>query len=258
MMQKTRYLKLPFRFDIDRLQAELEQVAASEWLPHFNTAAYENKWSCLALRSVGGKADHILPLTNANFLDTPILKRCAYFQEVLDHFQCEKTSVRLMSLEPGGIIKEHNDVGTSFEDGLARLHIPLITDPQVNFCIDGEVVHFTRGDTWYLNASCMHSVENRSNIARIHLMLDCIVNPWLEDVFQKTGFIPRARSKYDDANINDDNVLAIIAQCRETGTPAGLLIAEKLAAIHTGVHIHLHEKPNACAPNFQDHLKVYS
>jgi hypothetical protein len=231
MSQPSRYLKLPYSFDLTRLRAELARLEASKWISHFNTNAYENNWQCLPLRSVDGRIDHIMPVNEGHFQDTELLQTCPYMREVIDTFQCEKTSVRLMSLEAGGIIKEHRDEATSLEDGITRLHIPITTMPDVLFRIDGEEVHFSAGDTWYLNASCLHAVRNPGTQARVHLMLDCLSNPWLENVFLDAGWVARPKSKYPDASINDSNVLTVIEQLRTAGHAAGIRIADELDAI---------------------------
>jgi hypothetical protein len=227
-MPKTRYLQLPFSFDIERLQQDLMIANQSDWISHFNTQAYENDWSCIPLRSVGGRSDHILPLDGLPFEDTPILQQCHYFQEVIRQFECEVTSVRLMALAPGGEIKEHRDAGTSLEDGITRLHVPIQSNPQVLFSIDGELVHFSVGNTWYLNASCLHGVRNTSTQNRIHLMLDCVTNAWLENVFLKAGWIQPEPSIYADRSINNENVQQIISALRLGGTETGLLMADNL------------------------------
>jgi len=234
--QRTRYLQLPFLFDIERLNSELALAQSFTWIDHFNTNCYEKRWTCLPLRSVDGCTDHILSLSNENFLDTDFLKQCPYFQEILNQFECEKTSVRLMSLEAGGIIKPHRDKGTSFEDGLARLHIPILTNAAVEFVIDGETIHFARGHTWYLNAACEHAVYNRSSLPRIHLMLDCIANDWLHEVFYKAGFVPNNPPKYNDPSINDNNVLEIIEQLRSLGNLESLKFADNLRSIYDKHH----------------------
>ncbi|MFZ6658744.1 aspartyl/asparaginyl beta-hydroxylase domain-containing protein [Undibacterium sp. TJN19] len=234
MLLPSRYLKLPFSFDLQRLRAELAQLEASEWISHFNTNAYENNWLCLPLRSVDGRIDHIIPVNEGQFQDTVLLQASPYLQEVITFFQCEKTSVRLMSLEAGGIIKEHRDEGTSLEDGITRLHIPITTTSDVLFRIDGEEVHFSAGDCWYLNASCLHGVRNPSAYARVHLMLDCVSNAWLEQVFNDAGWVARPKPKYHDPAINDDNVLDVIAQLRAGGQIAGNNIANQLDAIRLG------------------------
>ncbi len=228
------YLKLPLSFDLARLQRDLQAIALSEWVGHFNTQAYERNWSCVPLRSVDGRVDHIIPSEGSTFQDTVILQRCPYFQQVINRFECEKTSVRLMALEPGAVIKPHRDAGASLEDGLTRLHIPVQTSPQVLFCIDGEEVHFSAGDTWYLNASCEHGVTNPSPVNRVHLMLDCISNRWLEQLLQSAGWVARASPKYPDPAVHDGNVLEVVAALRAAGHAAGLQLARQLQAIHEG------------------------
>lgn len=231
MPHNTRYLKLPFFFDICRLNEDLEKIRDAEWIEHFNTAAYENEWRCVPLRSLDGRQDHILSLSDVHYKDTNILKRCPYFQEAIDTFECEKTSVRLMELGAGSQIKMHKDKGTLFEDGMARLHVPIITTPDICFTIEDEEVHFAAGHTWYLNADCLHGVSNKSQKPRIHLMLDCIVNPWLERIFLDAGFIANERPKYGDPSINDGNVGAIISSLIAMNNEPAKQMAERLIAI---------------------------
>lgn len=231
MPHKTRYLKLPFFFDIHHLNEDLAKIRQAEWIAHANTSAYNNDWSCIPLRSMDGRSNHILSLPDVHYEDTEILKRCPYFQEVINTFECEKTSVRLMALGAGSRIKMHVDKGTSFEDGMARLHVPIVTTPDICFTIEDEEVHFSAGNTWYLNADCRHGVNNESPNPRIHLMLDCIVNPWLEKVFLDAGFIPNAPPKYGDASINDNNVGAIISGLIALNNEPAKQMAERLIAI---------------------------
>jgi hypothetical protein len=102
----------------------------------------------------------------------------------------------------------------------------------VLFSIAGEEVHFSAGHTWYLNADSLHGVYNGSPQPRIHLMLDCIVNPWLEQIFIESGFLPKNKSRYDDPSINDDNVAAIIENLIAMGGETGKQLAAKLALHH--------------------------
>jgi len=229
-LHRTRYLKLPFSFDGDKLKKDLSRISHDEWINHFNVKAYEKRWSCVPLRSVGGRKDHIVSMPQGNFEDTDILDRCPYFRELIDTFRCEKTSVRLMSLEAGGIIREHSDPGTCLEDGVVRLHVPIQTDRKVIFTIGGEAVHFSLGDTWYINAHVRHGVRNGSHVSRIHLMLDCVTNPWLEKVLSEAGYVANKKPQYGDANITDENVHQVIKQLKSMGTKTADELAEKLLA----------------------------
>lgn len=234
MNRASSWLQLPLSLDVLRMQQESGQFGASDWIAHFNTRAYEQGWSCVPLRSAGGEAGHIMPLDGACYSDTPHLARCPYLREVISSFECETSAVRLMALAPGAVIHAHRDAGTALMDGLTRIHIPIQTSPQVLFSIDGESVHFTAGHAWYMDASCLHAVENRGDTPRIHLVIDCITNTWLEDLFARAGFVPKAPAKYGDPSINDGNVQAIIAQLRDSATPATLAMAERLTALAQG------------------------
>ncbi|MET3129985.1 hypothetical protein AAKU55_000226 [Oxalobacteraceae bacterium GrIS 1.11] len=230
MTPASAFLRLPFHFDVARMQGELEGIGPQEWSGHFNTQAYENGWSCVALRSVDGQAGHIIPIEGARYADTPVLARCPYLRQVIRRFACEKTAIRLMALAAGAMIREHRDAGTALEQGHCRLHIPIQTSPAVRFRIDGADVHFSAGQAWYMDASCLHGVENRSDAARIHLVLDCLTNAWLERLFRRAGFVGKPKPRYDDPAINDANVGQVIALLQATGTAASLALAQRLDA----------------------------
>jgi quercetin dioxygenase-like cupin family protein len=228
MSETTRWLRLPPEFDRERLRADLDSALAWHWRTHYNDRAHNGAWSSIALRSASGQAEDIGAHEDADFHDTPLLAHCPYFREVIASFACDTKSVRLMALDAGAEIMPHRDRGGSFEDGLARLHIPVVTDPAVLFTLDGEDVHFHAGATWYMNANCLHAVRNASARARVHMVLDCVPNPWLRALFERSGWRPVPAPKYGDPNINDANVGAVIAQLRAAGTPAADAIAERL------------------------------
>lgn len=227
----STWLQLPLAFDIARMQQESDQFIASDWISHFNTRAYENGWSCVPLRSAGGEARHIIPIDGAPYMDTPHLARCPYLRELIASFACDTSAVRLMALEAGAVIHAHRDAGTALMDGLTRIHIPIHTSPQVHFSIDGKRVHFAAGHAWYMDASCLHAVHNRGAAPRIHLVIDCLTNAWLEALFARAGFVPKAAHKYDDPSIHDGNVHDVIAGLRAAATPSALALASKLAAL---------------------------
>src|SRR4051812_28176567 len=132
---------LPFHFSPERLRADLGLVLEDEWMPHFNESVYEGEWNGVALRSVGGKAMlYPDPTAQASFADTDVLRRCAYFQSVLAELKCPTTAVRLLKLKARSSIKRHQDYKLGYEDGEVRLHVPIITDPRVEFYVDERLV----------------------------------------------------------------------------------------------------------------------
>lgn len=189
-------LKLPLIFDAASLQSDLAHLGTDSYIPHFNQAYYQGDWSAIALRSVGGKAGHIYPDPTAGnaFADTPLLARCPGVTEVLGMLHCPQKSVRFLRLKAGSVIKEHSDLELDFEDGEVRLHIPVITNPDVEFMLAGSRVVMREGECWYLNVSQPHSVNNRGTTDRIHLVVDCAVNDWLRDLMLSAS---RAKSAGD-------------------------------------------------------------
>ena len=178
-------LKFPFEFDSQKLKSDLSKFNESDWTPHFNTQYYEGDWSGIALRAVrnailGG----LYPDPTAEgYEDTVHLRRCDYLPEVLKIFECETESVRLLRLGAWAKIREHRDYQTSFEDGIARIHIPVQTNPQIEFLLDKKLVKMDEGEVWYLNLNLPHAVFNHGSETRVHLVLDCVVNEWLSQFF---------------------------------------------------------------------------
>ena len=76
-------LKLPMTFDAHRLRADLNQILADEYVPHFNTQYYQGDWSVVPLRSIGGVANQIYPdpTKTDQYADTPLLARCPYVRD---------------------------------------------------------------------------------------------------------------------------------------------------------------------------------
>lgn len=175
-------LKLLLSFDPARLRADLAQVGDEEWTAHFNKQCYEGEWSGVSLRSVGGGTGQLYPDPNAagKFADTPLLDRCPYFREVVEAFECEKEAVRLLRLAAGARILEHRDFKLNNEGGVLRVHIPVSTNPGVEFTLDGAPVPMLEGESWYLDLTLKHSAANLGDTDRVHLIIDCCTNEWTD------------------------------------------------------------------------------
>lgn len=182
--------KLPFQFDSEMLIADLEQVRTVEWIAHYNQGDYEGGWSVAPLRAVQGSSTNIYatPMPDI-YQNTTLLARCPYFRHILATFNCQQTSVRLMKLDPGSEIKEHADSSLSYKNQDVRLHVPVVTNAEVDFFLNGERIEMKVGECWYLDFTQLHRVCNRSQTPRIHLVIDCLVNDWLREIFEAGGMI---------------------------------------------------------------------
>ena len=137
-------LRLKLAFDPSRLAADLECLREVVWTEHFVKQNYDGDWSVIPLRAAAGATHPIMMIysdpTATAFADTPLLARTPYFRAVLAAFQCPLQAVRLMRLAPGSVIKEHRDGDLAFEHGAVRLHVPIVTSPQVEFRLNGSRV----------------------------------------------------------------------------------------------------------------------
>ena len=194
-------VKLPLSFEPPNLRADLDRIDPAEWLTHFNTDYFEGSWSGVALRAVPGNAQtlHVDPAAQ-KFVDTSAMLFCPHIAAALGMFQCPLKSVRLLKLTAGSSIREHRDDDLGWEAGELRLHVPIITNPEVEFFLNGQRIVMKEGECWYLDLSLPHRVENRSNADRIHLVIDCLLNDWLRatiDAGQEMVATPGAESDFE-------------------------------------------------------------
>ena len=182
---------LPMAFDAGRLQSDLSRCRDADWVEHFVTDNYEGHWHVLPLRAPMGAEHPVMMIysdpTCEEFVDTPMLERCPYVRSLLEQFECTLDAVRLMRLGPDSFIREHRDLDLSLEDGAVRLHVPIVTDDDVDFLLNGEPVRMRAGECWYLRLSDPHSVTNRSAQVRVHLVIDARVNDWLATLLQRAA-----------------------------------------------------------------------
>ncbi|HEX9595558.1 MAG TPA: aspartyl/asparaginyl beta-hydroxylase domain-containing protein [Anaerolineales bacterium] len=185
-------LQLPFQFDPQLLQEDLHTIQPEEWTPHYNKCDYGGDWRGAALRAPTGHAHTLFAgLADASdFTDTTLLGRCPNLRRVLATFACPLKAVRLLRLAPGAVIREHCDPGLGYEEGEVRLHLPILTNPGVEFHVAGERLHFEVGNCYYVNTSLPHRVSNRGSADRVHLVIDAEVNAWVHDVFRRSRAVP--------------------------------------------------------------------
>ena len=107
-----------------------------------------------------------------------------------------------MRLKAGTTIKKHTDkVDKEIKAGkLVRLHVPLRTSDNVHFYLwEGkDEYHFNLqvGKYYYVDVSKPHAVHNKADFDRLHLVVDCYMNPKLKNLLKQ----------FDDQNrdtIND-------------------------------------------------------
>ncbi|MBK6412570.1 aspartyl/asparaginyl beta-hydroxylase domain-containing protein [Sphingopyxis sp.] len=79
--------------------------------------------------------------------------------------------VMLARMPVGGVIQPHRDANPAAK-WPHKIHVPLQTNDQVQFHIDGHSYHIAEGEAAEVNNMGVHAVENRGDTPRIHLIFE--------------------------------------------------------------------------------------
>jgi len=113
-------------------------LPASAWAEH--PSDYQGNSSVRLISSGGGENDDV----RGQMLLTPHLRNCPYVQQVLESFGVVWGRSRLMRLAPGASVPEHADINYHWFRRV-RVHVPVVTVPQVRFHCGGESCTCGRG-----------------------------------------------------------------------------------------------------------------
>jgi Aspartyl/Asparaginyl beta-hydroxylase len=229
---------LPFNFDPMRLAQDADQLEGLSRLrqpgPH-----HKGEWTGVAIHSAGGvqsTAPSFPSLEPYRF--TPEADHAPYLKSVLSSLPFPLEVVRVLWLPPGGVIGTHIDFHTNFQFGLVRLHIPLKTNPDIEFLISGRRCEMQVGELWYGDFSKPHQVTNRGSQARLHAVVDIEINDELlalmppEYVTEQAeaGPISKHRPELDMA----DDLSSFECRFFVPGTVLPLLVLGKLIELLSG------------------------
>jgi quercetin dioxygenase-like cupin family protein len=178
---KFSYLK---DYDISRMK-EIVQELEKEWLLDtsrqelFDVHKYTESYIINKV-SIFGWEEHS-PLSHISTAETTELSSLALeiARDLEKELDGTMGQVLFIKLEAGKAIGEHEDDG-SYLYRAARHHIPIITNPGVNFIIDGESKHVPEGECWEINNNKLHAVENNGKEDRIHLLIDIVPNKYIK------------------------------------------------------------------------------
>lgn len=150
----------------------------SAWLPHPGRIVGNDAVPLITPKGV---------ITNAfagPMAPTEHLLACPYIMEIMADLGAVWGRSRLMGLAPGAIVPEHVDVGHYWRTHL-RIHIPVITNPGVEFTCEGETVNMAAGECWIFDSFRIHDVRNGGTEKRIHLVLDTVGGEKLWDLMRE-------------------------------------------------------------------------
>lgn len=169
--------------DVRPVLKELEAIAESDW----KQLGYGSNWSDVALMVKGA---------GGQMKQHPLMAKAPALRALIESFPATVVDVCLAALAPEGAVKEHRDISGATAAGVIRLHVPLRTAPQVMFYIDRKRVAMKEGEVWHLDTTYRHRVENRSDVNRLHLILDLDASSELKAMLPPTDWQDRLHSAH--------------------------------------------------------------
>ncbi len=159
------FIQLPYSFDASRLADEVNALDDAAWMQHPSRMSGN---SAVALLShEGGDNDEF----DGAMIETPHLKRCPYVRQVMASFGEVFGRSRLMKLATANEVSLHVDLNYHWYSRV-RIHIPVITNPDVIFFCGDEQINMRAGESWIFNAWRRHRVTNGGDEDRVHLVID--------------------------------------------------------------------------------------
>jgi len=192
--RKTQSIRRLGTVDVTRLRDAVLAIPEERW--NAENAAKPNRFETLS------STRHIVFRFVSNFVDwRQSYARPAWdeWKDLLEPVLAAATAdygyergafprVMLARMAPGGEIEPHNDSNPAAQ-WPHKIHIPILTNPDVTFFVDDVAYHFAEGEAVEVNNMAVHAVTNRGTTDRIHLIfeyfdLDQPEPDWIEPLVQ--------------------------------------------------------------------------
>lgn len=169
------FLKLPIGFDAGAIAGQVAALPSSAWTSH--PAGYPGNKAVRLVTPYGRATDEILgPMAPTQYLDA-----CDTIKKAMAEIGAVWGRCRLMAIAARCEVPRHIDLSYYWRSHL-RIHIPIVTNPDVSFSCGEETVHMDHGECWVFDSFRWHSVKNRGARRRIHLVLDTVGGGILSDL----------------------------------------------------------------------------
>lgn len=159
------FIRMPWRFDAERMAEEVKALPARAWMAHPSGMKGN---SAVALISRDGRDNDDF---DGAMAVTPHLECCPAIRRAMASLGEVLGRSRLMRLAPGCEVAMHVDFNYHWVSRV-RMHIPLITNPGVRFICGDDAVHMRAGECWLFDSWRRHRVVNEGGADRVHLVVD--------------------------------------------------------------------------------------
>jgi hypothetical protein len=192
--RKTQSIRKLGTVDIERLREAVLAIPEEQW--NAENAAKPNRFGALdatrhiIFRFVSDFVDWRQSYDRPLWSDWKPLLEPVLTAATADYGYARAAFPRVMlaRMGPGGVIHPHRDTNPAAQ-WPHKIHVPLVTNPDVTFFVDDVPYHFAEGEAVEVNNMADHAVANRGPTDRIHLIfeyfdLDQPEPEWLEPLVQ--------------------------------------------------------------------------
>lgn len=168
-----------FEFPVDAILAALPDADDPLWdefAARQNAFRVHSQTRSIPFRWTNPTSSDAHPIVTVPLATPPALAEAVtqFLDRIRDHYAGRVVIAVLAELAPGGDILPHRDSGP-IHARTHRCHLPIVTNPDVDFLIDGEVFHLEPGQAYEVDNLRGHAVKNRGTGRRVHLV--CSVLP---------------------------------------------------------------------------------
>jgi hypothetical protein len=198
--------------ETQRLAEEVRAMPPEAWQAHplgfaGNTA--------VPLISVNGEANDFFAGPMA---ETAWLRQAPYFRQVLSSFKVVFGRSRLMGLGGGSEVPRHCDINYHWFSRV-RIHVPVVTFPEVEFHCAGEMIHMAAGEAWIFDNWLLHHVVNPTDKLRIHLVADTVGSSAFWDMADAALDAAEAGRELEATNVTFDPAARPAIEVERINTP---------------------------------------
>ncbi len=168
MRLEVPFVRLPLQLEADELISEVAALDPGVWRAHPEGAPGN---TAVPLVAVDG--DPTNDSTSGEMRPTPHLAQLPYVASVIAALGSVIGRTRLMRIEEEGELAPHVDLNYYWRDHL-RVHVPILTTPDVEFECGGRQVHMAAGEVWVFDTWRPHLVRNPGRTPRVHLVIDTV------------------------------------------------------------------------------------
>ncbi len=162
------FIQLPLQFDAARLAAEVAAINEASWRPHPQNFPGNSMLPLVAVRG-----DPLNEAFSGVMEPTSHLAAMPYLRQAMAAVGATVGRTRLMRLDGNAEVTLHADQGYYWGERV-RVHVPIVTRPDVQFICGGAEVNMGPGECWIFDTWRLHRVQNGPDVRRIHLVIDTV------------------------------------------------------------------------------------